>query len=200
MPSVTAPISEWEGWVTDWNESLNAQDIATSFKEAGCTVTNVEVTPIPESAAVALGFPAGIDPDGGTFVTSCTNSNSHGRLRPMSTPGIGSSEGTVGGLGNEYVDSCTVNDSNSVCATYTYLEDYPEYLEGHAELSTDGAFAMTCSVGTLVQNSGNVSLSYGQDANAFDPSSPTGSNVWNGNFWTPDSSPYSNEGNVCALI
>lgn len=117
----------------------------------------------------------------------------------MSTPGIGYSQATVGG-GDEVVDSCTIDDFNSVCGTYTYLEDYPVHLEGHAELSTDGFQAMTCSVGILIQNSGNVDLTYGQDAQAFDPHSPNGTNVWNGNFWTPDSSPYTNEGNVCALI
>jgi hypothetical protein len=202
MPSVTAPISEWEGWVTDWNESLNAQDIATSFKEAGCTVTAQGVNPIPESAAVALGFPAGIDPDGGWVFSSCINSNSHGRLRPMSTPGAGYSEATVGGPGSQDVESCYINGSANVCTTYGY-GGYPDNtIVGHVELTTDGAFAMTCSVGSYVQNSGVETLGTmpGQSITVYDPNTPTGSNVWNGNFWTPGSSPYTNEGNVCAAI
>jgi hypothetical protein len=35
---------------------------------------------------------------------------------------------------------------------------------------------------------------------AYDPTVPTGSNVYNGNFWEGTSSPYTNYGNVCASI
>jgi hypothetical protein len=200
MPSTSASISAWQSWVTTWNDSLSVQGIRTSLEEAGCSVSNVEVTPIPVSTALALGYPAGIDPDGGSVIGDCSHATSQERLRPMSTPGGGFSEGTVGGIGDEEVETCTVNSAPSVCSFYYYGASYPLTITGHAELSTDGATATTCSVGQVVQNSSNASLEAGQFAEAFDPHSPTGSNVWNGNFWTPDSAPYTNEGNICAAI
>ena len=201
MPSVSASTAAWQSWVTDWNDSLNAQGIATSFKEAGCTVTAQGVAPIPTSAAIALGFPAGIDPDGGWIFTTCGSKNSQERLRPMSTPGAGYSEATVGGPGSQDVESCYINGGANVCTTYGF-GGYPNTIIGHVELTTDGILAMTCSVGSYIQDSGTETLGTlpNQSITVYDPNTPNGSNVWNGNFWTPNHQPYTNEGNVCAGI
>jgi hypothetical protein len=188
--------------VTDWNGSLNTSDIAASFEGAGCQVLGQGITPIPASAALALGFPSGIDPDGGWIYSSCSRSTSQEKLRPMSTPGGGYSEATVGGPGNQEVTACTINGSGNACTSYTYGGYPTNHITGHVELTTDGADATTCSVGQYVNNSATETL--GSTPNGtitiYDPNSPTGSNVWNGNFWTPGSAPYTNEGNVCAGI
>lgn len=200
MPNTTAPSAVWQNWVTQWNDSLNPQVITASLEEAGCVVSNVDVSPMSAAAAAELGYPVGVIPDGGSAIVNCSHAISTSARHPMSTPGAGYTDLSVGGQGSQIVESCTIGGAASVCAIYEYTGAYQSTITGHVELSTDGALATTCSVGNLVQNSPSETLDVTGEAIAYDPTSPSGSNVWNGNFWQGTSSPYLNEGNACASI
>jgi hypothetical protein len=201
MPTAATATAAWQNWVSQWDASLSTDAITASFNQAGCTVTSDTISPMTVAGAEALGFPQGIDPDGGIIQFNC-NKTAASMRRPLTSPGAGSESESVGGPGTQYVwgDCDDAGVDNTVCTSYTY--NGSGYIQGHVELSSEGYDAMTCAPGTLIQNqgAGSPGLSNGGEVIAYDPTAPTGSNVYNGNFWQGTSSPYTNEGNACAGI
>jgi len=196
LPSTSAPSSTWQNYVNSWNIAMNPSSVAASFTAEGCDVLNVSTTPMTAGGVAAINYPSGVAPDAVTVLINC-NAVNHAILRIAHTsPGAGSECETVGGPGTQCVNGCTVDGDATVCSSYTYGGTS---IYGHVEISTDGAGATTCSVGTLVTNSTPETLTNGDELLHW-TAPPSGSNVWNGNFWQGSSSPYTNEGDACAAI
>jgi hypothetical protein len=195
VPTSSSSASAWGTYINLWNGSLSVANVTNSFLAAGCSVKSVQISPMSATSAAALGFPTGAIPDSVGGVINCTAAQA--KPMPLSV-GAGSQCVNVAGPGSQCVNGCTYNGIATICASYLFEGTG---ISGHTELSTDGAFATSCSVGNLVSNAPQFNrMIYGDDSFTYDLSSPTGSNVWNSNFWKGTGSPWTNEGNACAAI
>lgn len=214
IPSADASVAQWQSFATLWNSSLGSTSLS-SFQGAdinGCTVVGAAAVAPGPGADAAAGIPAGVMVDGLSIQLDCGSASSlshahvlgtsstigEGRsvVAPLTAPQAGSECENVGGLikyGIQCTYTCTVNGDSAAC-TYFYNESAA--FEQHVELSADGAGAMTCSVGSLMDKSSTYSIA--TDAYNIVSYPVETSNVYNGNDWEPASSPYTNLGNACA--
>ena len=137
------------------------------------------------AGAQAVGFPKGIVPDGGYLVVNCSHSSLASFRHPHSTPCIQECGAYVtNGYQYTYDDCDQGGVTNTMCSYFDYT-GAPTYIYGHVELSSDGAEATTCSVESSIQNMSPATSPLYDDeiTTAYDPTAPTGSDVFNGNFW-----------------
>jgi hypothetical protein len=208
MPSMPVPgasLAAWQSYATQENSALESGATSVTYEGQSCPLDSF--TAVSEGAGTlqAEGAPNGVALDGFAFtlgncdvnVTSSSSSNENTNIiRPDSSPGAGATCASVGGAvsyGTQCTYPCTIDGDSAACTSFKNLSaDF----YGHTELSSDGADAMTCSVGSSGTNGtqqdqidGDTYI-VGFTVNA--------SNVWNGNDWKGTGSPWTDLGDVCA--
>lgn len=207
VPSLGASASTWQNFASEWNSALTSGASSITWEGHQCPVNSMVLVPVSESAAAVAGIPDGASLDGFAFnldcaITSTTStslsSSEAGGVRPLTSPGTGSTCGAVGGAtsyGTQCTFPCTVDGDGAACTTF--YNSSPAFY-GHVALSGDGIGATSCSVGSgEVDNSNQNQL----DGNTYGVGEIVDvSNVWNGNDWKGTSSPWTNLGNICSAF
>jgi hypothetical protein len=196
-PSLSAPLSEWQTWSADQVQGMEGFDWAAAAQSVGCVLDSVAFQTSNSSDTPDAEEPPGITTVAVTLVTTCSGSTSTSeQALPLNVP-VGGACGSVQGPGQQCIDPDIQGGQEYVEAKYTYQGI--SSMTGHLEISSDGANAQSCSVGSLFKNGNKVTLGNGQAATLIN--GPVNySTVWNGNFWEGTGNPYTNLGNVCSAF
>jgi len=206
MPVPGASLAAWQSYATQENSALESGAASITFEGQSCPLDSFAAVPEGAGTLQAAGVPNGVSLDGFSFtlgncdadVSSSSTSSSENTniVRPDSSPGAGATCASVGGAvsyGTQCTYPCTVDGDSAACTSFKNLSaDF----YGHTELSSDGADAMTCSVGS----SGTSGTQQDQiDGDTYGVGFTVNvSNVWNGNDWKGTGSPWTDLGDVCA--
>jgi hypothetical protein len=200
LPVAGSSLATWQSWASAQQaalQSVTPQSLVAP--SAGCTNSSVMLVPVVSTGTA--GIPAGIVTDAIQIVGSCGGAagaplGGNG-IRPLLSsycPNMTNCTYQSATNGEVAVGTGTVGgNANYMGAAYTYTSSGSGYTS-HAEL---GTVSSGCSVGTLVANSSDSSLSNNQYVEIlWGPRS--GSNTWSGTGWHYNGSGYTNLGTVCA--
>lgn len=191
-PPAGSSTAVWQAWASQYDAAMEATPWASLLTGNGCTVSTVG---FPQQVSTgASGIPAGITVVAASIAGTCPP----GEMAPVPGQGFTAAPdvsgtpncGGVGGPGT----SCVYAPGGDIEAYYQYSGS--SSITGHVELTDDGYQAQSCSVGGFVADGTTTTLGSGGFEAA--EAAEAVSSVWNSNFWQGASSPYHNEGNVCA--